>query len=115
MSVSEEGDVDERAAQQKREWRFVADCFCIVASFILIILAFERGWLPPTDHLGLPAKYPYWLAVVGTLVGAIGASSPEIVKPVSHWRDRCALYGWGIVFVGALIALLYGVQLNKWK
>lgn len=64
----------------------------------------------PTKEVWATERIPYWLALLGTFAGMVGASSPARTLPdpeQSKWRDRFSLWGWVLLFFGALSALMY--------
>lgn len=81
--------------------------FVLLMLFVAIVFMSE---FHPIKQVWARNRIPYWLALLGTIGGMVGASIPARAAPdpeKSIWRDKVSLAGWALLFFGALSALLY--------
>lgn len=113
VSTETKSEDQEDAKQRRLERSFAAVYGTIVLAVIATTVTGLLGCIPRPDSLMQLNKIPYWLSTAGTLLGAIGASSPLGVKPGSKWRDLLSVVGWALLLFGSACALLYGSQLQN--
>lgn len=102
------GESSALAADQKKKWRiFVGISFAILIVVLVATAIVLLQEVSPIDNVWKLAKVPYWLVLLGTLTGAVGATKPGKATVPSKMRDRLALIGWVALLYGAAITVLY--------
>lgn len=53
-------------------------------------------------------RTPYWVALVGTLAGAVAATKRQQSQPDLLVRDKLGLYGWSVLAAGSAACIVIG-------
>lgn len=86
------------------------DLFAIVG-FATVALLWLAGivWnfrdLFDFSQLTAPKNWVYWIAIVGTGLGAVASSSKLGTRPKRSWRDSASLFCWALAFISSFVCL----------
>lgn len=102
-AIKQEYDESDRIGDIFASW-------CVVGYVLLVLVAviLENKSEICFKVLASADSFPYWLASLGTLLGAIGSTEPFGAARRNGWRDWCLLFGWVVALAASVFALVYG-------